>query len=76
MVRQRVDVCWEGNGTDIMRLDNNGKVVIPSTGQGIGSTNMTTGSLCIGNTNQNYGNGSGWNTNTTGLLMECQSIYY
>ena len=32
---------------------------------------MQTGSLTIGDNTRNYGGGSGWNTNTAGLLMEC-----
>lgn len=31
---------------------------------------MAAGSLTIGNTNTNFGGGSGWNTNTTGLMLE------
>jgi hypothetical protein len=65
---------WEGTGTDIMRLNNNGNVAIQGTGQGIGSGSMSAGSLCIGNTNQNYGNGFQWNANTEGLLMECDNF--
>lgn len=34
---------------------------------------MLSGSLCIGDITSNYGGGTtGWNTNTAGLLMECQ----
>jgi len=35
------------------------------------STSMINGSLVIGDTSQNFGGGTGWNTNTAGLLMEC-----
>jgi hypothetical protein len=34
---------------------------------------MATGSLTIGDTSKNFGGGTGWNTNTAGLLMECQN---
>jgi len=33
---------------------------------------MASGSLTIGAINRNYGAGSGWNSNTAGILMECQ----
>jgi hypothetical protein len=36
---------------------------------GIGA--MATGSLTLGGAGANYGGGTGWNTNTAGLLMEC-----
>jgi hypothetical protein len=32
---------------------------------------MTSGSLTIGNTSQNYGGGQGWNASTAGLMFEC-----
>ena len=32
---------------------------------------MQTGSLTIGDTLLNYGNGTNWTTNTSGLLLEC-----
>ena len=32
---------------------------------------MKSGSLTIGDINENYGNGTNWNTNTSGLLLEC-----
>jgi len=32
---------------------------------------MATGSLTIGDVNKNYGGGSGWTSNTAGLLLEC-----
>ena len=32
---------------------------------------MASGSLTIGGTNADYGNSSGWTTNTAGLMMEC-----
>ena len=34
--------------------------------------NMDKGSLTIGDTAKDYGNGAGWNANTAGLLMECK----
>lgn len=34
---------------------------------------MMPGSLTIGNINASFGGGSGWNTNTAGLLMETQA---
>jgi hypothetical protein len=33
---------------------------------------MATGSLTIGSSDKNYGGGAGWNSNTAGLLLECQ----
>lgn len=33
---------------------------------------MSSGSLTIGDTAIDYGNGTGWNTNTAGLLLECK----
>jgi len=35
------------------------------------NNNMSAGSLVIGDTTVNYGNGTNWNTNTAGLLLEC-----
>jgi len=35
---------------------------------------MQSGSLTIGGTNANYGNGNNWSGNTAGLMMECQDI--
>jgi hypothetical protein len=32
---------------------------------------MASGSLTLGGTNVNYGNATGWSSNTAGLLMEC-----
>ena len=32
---------------------------------------MQNGSLTIGDISLNYGNGTNWNTNTSGLLLEC-----
>jgi hypothetical protein len=32
---------------------------------------MSSGSLTLGNTNANFGGGSGWSTNTAGMLFEC-----
>ena len=32
---------------------------------------MQNGSLTIGDLSLNYGNGTNWNTNTAGLLLEC-----
>ena len=60
--------------TERMRINNNGNVAIQSVGQGIGPVHMAAGSLCIGNTNQNYGNGNVWNSSTAGLLMECADV--
>jgi hypothetical protein len=34
---------------------------------------MQSGSLTIGGVNANYGGGANWNTNTAGLMMECQT---
>ena len=34
---------------------------------------MQSGSLTIGGTNANYGGGTNWNSNTAGLLMECNN---
>ena len=34
---------------------------------------MQSGSLTIGDTALNYGGGDLWNTNTSGLLLECSS---
>ena len=39
----------------------------------IPNNNMQNGSLIIGDTNLNYGGGDLWNTNTSGLLLECSS---
>jgi hypothetical protein len=36
------------------------------------SSVMDKGSLTIGDTAKDYGNGAGWNPNTAGLLMECK----
>ncbi len=44
--------------TERMRINSNGNVAIQSVGQGIGSGSLSAGSLAIGNTNQNYGNGN------------------
>ena len=60
--------------TERMRINNNGNVAIQSAGQGIGPSSMTAGSLCIGNTNQDYGGGNLWNANTAGLLLECADV--
>ncbi len=37
----------------------------------IPNNHMQSGSLTIGDKNLNYGGGSNWNTNTSGLLLEC-----
>jgi hypothetical protein len=37
----------------------------------IPNNNMKSGSLTIGDIYENYGNGNNWNTNTSGLLLEC-----
>ena len=64
-----------------MRIWSNGAVGIQKPyssstpggtgGLAISAGYMAGGSLAIGNTGTNYGGGSGWNSNTAGLLMEC-----
>ena len=62
---------YTGGADERMRINSNGNVSIQTNGQGIGSGSMSAGSLCVGNTNQNYGGGNLWNSNTSGILMEC-----
>ena len=47
------------------------RVAIQSSGFAIDNNYMTTNTLTIGNSTGNYGGGSGWNTNTAGLMFEC-----
>jgi hypothetical protein len=61
-----------------VRLDINGNVKIQNSRVGIQTSGfaidnnyMTTNTLTIGNSTGNYGGGSGWNTNTAGLMFEC-----
>jgi len=59
------------NNTERMRIAANGAVAIQSNGYG-NAGNMAGGSLTIGNISQDYGGGTeSWNTNTSGLMMEC-----
>ena len=62
---------WDGTGSDVMSLYNNGAVGIQNNGYAIPNNSMAAGSLTIGNITQNYGGGGSWNTNTAGLMMEC-----
>ena len=63
------------SGSDRIRIASNGAVGI----QGIGTTAgylidnnfMTSGSLAIGNKSQNYGGGTGENSNMASLALEC-----
>jgi len=63
------------NVSGVSRLNNTnikGIVNIYSGTQFATSNNyMKSGSLTIGDINENYGNGTNWNTNTSGLLLEC-----
>jgi hypothetical protein len=49
----------------------NSRVGIQTSGFAIDNNYMTTNTLTIGNSTGNYGGGSGWNTNTAGLMFEC-----
>jgi hypothetical protein len=57
--------------TERMKINYNGAVGIQTTGYAIPNNFMTSGSLTIGNQNQDYGGGNNWTANTAGLMMEC-----
>ncbi len=68
----RLGIYDETAGQYRMWLKENGAVCINnSTSVLVGNDYMAGGSLSIGNINQNYGGGSGWTSNTAGLLLEC-----
>jgi hypothetical protein len=51
----------------------NGAVGIQQSGYALPNNFMANGSLTIGNNGLNYGGGNVWNSNTAGLLMECDN---
>jgi len=57
-----------------MRIWSNGAVGIQGSGFAIVNNYMAAGSLSIGNLGQNYGGGSGWTSNTAGLMLECADV--
>jgi hypothetical protein len=64
----------KGDDNQVMRVYNNGAIAIQQSGYAIDNNNMASGSLTIGNFNQNYGGGNQWNSNTAGLMMECSDV--
>lgn len=62
-----------GTATPLAKLDIRGTAVITSTNNFANANGyMTSGSLTIGDIGLNYGGGNNWNSNTSGLLLECQ----
>jgi hypothetical protein len=59
------------SGSDRIRITSNGAVGIQGSGTLIDNNYMTSGSLTIGNKNQNYGGGTSENSNMAGLALEC-----
>ena len=52
------------NYNGLANITNNNPYAVPNN-------HMQNGSLTIGDIALNYGNGTGWNTNTSALLLEC-----
>ena len=58
-----------------LSINPNGAVnIVGGTPYAVPNNYMAAGSLTIGATDKNYGFGSVWNTNTAGLLLECQAF--